>query len=108
MLADLDAGDIGGDRLELAAELRRRIGLEVEGIDGTQPAVQKEKDQRDIARRLAVIRGASLALQQFRQRHPEAEDAGRAQTQKVPASNAVTKIPVMRHDSIPFLLGQRH
>ena len=30
MLADLDAGHVGGDRLELAAELGRGIGLEVQ------------------------------------------------------------------------------
>ena len=59
MLADLDAGDVGGDRLELAAELGRGVGLQVEGVDGAQPAVQEEEDERDIARRLAVIRGGA-------------------------------------------------
>jgi len=31
-LADGDPGDGGGDRLELAADLGRRVGLEVEGV----------------------------------------------------------------------------
>ena len=31
-LADLDAGDVAADRLELALDLGRRVGLEVEGV----------------------------------------------------------------------------
>ena len=49
MLADLDAGDIGRDRLEFTAKLNRRIGLEVVSsvstlADAKLAAEQKEFD----------------------------------------------------------------
>ena len=50
VLADLDAGHVGGDGLELAAKLGGRVGLQVPGVDGAQAAVQEQEDQRDIAR----------------------------------------------------------
>ena len=41
------------DRLELAAELGRRVGLEVPGVDGAQAAVEEDEDQRHVLCRLS-------------------------------------------------------
>ena len=46
MLADLHAGHLGGDRLELAAHLRRGVRLEVERVDVAGAAGEEDEDHR--------------------------------------------------------------
>ena len=45
-LADAHAGDRRGDRLVGAANLRRRLGLQVPGIEVAGPAAQQDEDAR--------------------------------------------------------------
>ena len=49
VLADLHAGDVGRDRLELAAELRRGVGLEVVHVHVRRAAGQVDHDGRLVA-----------------------------------------------------------
>ena len=51
MLADLDAGDTGGDRLELAADFGRRVGFEIDHVLMRRPAGQEDHDD-------GLVRGA--------------------------------------------------
>ena len=46
VLADLDAGDVRGDRLELAADLGRGVRLHVVAVDVRRPAAQPDHDDR--------------------------------------------------------------
>ena len=91
MFADADAGDVGVDGVEIAAELDRGVRLEVPRVDGAEAAVQEEEDERDIFRRLTGLGGAGAPGQQFRQRQAEAEDAGGPQTQEIAAGDAVAE-----------------
>jgi hypothetical protein len=45
-LANLDASDLGRDRLELAADLLRGVGLEVPHILVGRPAAEEDVDDR--------------------------------------------------------------
>ena len=45
-LADVHAGDRGGDGLVGAANFRRRLGLQVPGIEVAGPAAQQDEDAR--------------------------------------------------------------
>ena len=45
-LADAHAGDRRGDRLVGAANFRRRLGLQVPGVEVTGPAAQQDEDAR--------------------------------------------------------------
>ena len=95
VLADADAGDVGVDRLELAAELGRRIGLQVPGVDGAEPAVQEQEDQRNVLRRLPLVGGPGLPLEQRGQR--QAEEAGGAQAKEIAAGEAVAELSLAVH-----------
>ena len=55
VLADLDAGDVRGDRLELAADLGRGVRLEVEHVLVRRPAGQEDHDDR-------LVRAADAGL----------------------------------------------
>ena len=46
VLADLDAGHVRGDRLELAADLAGRVGLQVPGVLLGRPAPHEQQDAR--------------------------------------------------------------
>ena len=46
VLANLDARHAGGDRLELAANFGRRLGLHIPEVDMAGPAEQKDEDAR--------------------------------------------------------------
>src|SRR2546426_10230002 len=86
MLANLDAGNFSIDRLELAANFRRRVLLEIEHILVRRAARQKDHDN-------CLVRfadpGLRLGAQQLRQR--QTAERERADLEKVPARNAVTK-----------------
>ena len=47
-VADLQAGDLRLRRVELAAELRGRVGLQVERVEVALPAVQEHEDERHV------------------------------------------------------------
>ena len=51
VLADLDAGHVGGDRVERTAELLGSIRFHVPGVDRAQPAGKKQDDQRRVVSR---------------------------------------------------------
>ena len=44
VLADVGAGDLGGDRLEIAADVGRRVGLGIPDVDVAGPALQEDHD----------------------------------------------------------------
>ncbi len=58
VLADLDAGHVGGDRLELAAELLGRVRLEIVHVHVRRAAAEVDHDGRLAGRRFA---GGDLA-----------------------------------------------
>ena len=60
-------GTLVCDRVELAAELGRRVGLHVQRVDRAQPAVQEDEDQRHVVL-VANFAGGRLRRQQTRQR----------------------------------------
>ena len=86
MLANLDAGNFGADRLEFAPDLRRRVLLEIEHVLVRRSARQEDHDDRLM--RFADA-GLRLGAQQLRQR--QTAQPQRADLQKIPARNAVTK-----------------
>jgi hypothetical protein len=94
VLADLDAVDVGVDRLELAAELAGRVRLEVEGVLVARPPGRKIMitalcDRFDPA--------GGFGAEQLRQR--EAAHAERADAEEVAARNAVAESGLARRTS---------
>ena len=59
-LADLDAGDVGGDRLELAPDLGGGLGLDVPHVLVRRPAAEEDVDHRLVRRFLRRGRPAGL------------------------------------------------
>ena len=61
VLADMGAGDLGGNRLEFAADVGRRIGLGIPDIDVARPALQEDHDHgfgaAEAARAIVLRRG---------------------------------------------------
>src|SRR5262249_22260387 len=100
VLAQLDAPDVGADRLELATELSRGGGLHVPGVDRGQPTVQEQVDERDTPA-LPGWRRGGFELKQPRQAEAQAEQAGRAQVEKVAATDAVAEGGTSGHDVAP-------
>ena len=47
-LANLQARHVGGDRVERAANVTGRIGLQVEGVNGAQATLEKHVDEGHI------------------------------------------------------------
>src|SRR5262249_10884959 len=87
VLADLDAGDAGGDLLELTAV--GVAGLEVPQVDGAGSAVHPQQDARPLALRVAGHRG-SEPLQPARRR--VGRDAGRRQAEQVTARESIAEV----------------
>src|SRR5579872_3694118 len=76
MLADLYPRRIGGDRLELAANLGRRLGLRIEAVVLGEPAGKKDVDRRPRATlpRWRVIRADGWrGAQRFEVVHPQSD-----------------------------------
>ena len=46
VFANLDAGNVGRGRPKLAAEVRRRVGLQIERLELARPAEQIDQDAR--------------------------------------------------------------
>ena len=59
VLADPGAGDLGLDRLELPANVRRRIGLGIPDVDVRRPALQE--DHHHVLGRLPAARAGVFA-----------------------------------------------
>ena len=86
VLADLDAGDVGLDRPERAADRVGGVGLEVPGVELAGAADQEEQDAVDVRRTAAGL--DLLGLQQIGQRQahgpgregPDAQEIAPRQT----------------------------
>ena len=92
-LADLDAGDVGGDRLELAADFGRGVGLDVPHILVRRSAAQEDVDDRLVPR--AGDAGAGLG----------AEDVGEGQAarRRRPARRCAESCGAKRRRKAAFL-----
>ncbi len=104
VLADADAGDIGGHGPKLAAELGRRIGFEIVHVDMARPAAQPEEDDRGIARLSAALLGLGLETQMIGQ--GQARQSEKADAQKAAPRQAVTTMIIrstnFQHRNPPF------
>src|SRR5712691_397684 len=93
MFADLDAGDVGGDRVELAADFLGSAGLEIDHVLGGGAAEQVEQDDAlGLARKpLAFLR--FFRLKQSGQSEAASEQAQGAGRECLAARQAVTGPP---------------
>src|SRR5689334_8724754 len=88
-LAELHAWNFASDRVKLAPELARRIGLHVIGLHVTGPAAQANHDDRFAA-----------SLSRYRTRCFEAEEVGKSEAaerkpasfEKAAARNAIAEL----------------
>ena len=91
-MADLHPRHVGGNRMEFAANLRRRIGLEIEGVDMRRTALQIDIDDRVIVHRAG--RGRRFGPQQIGQSQisqAETADAQGADPEKISPRDAIAK-----------------
>jgi hypothetical protein len=85
VLADMGARNLGGERLELAADVARSIGLRIPDIDVAGPALQENHDHRFRGAeppRPFKLRGGDCILlhrQEVREIQSEQSDGPRAQ-----------------------------
>ncbi len=79
VLADFDAGNVRLDRLELAADFRRRIHLQIERVLVRRPARQINHDDRFVR---SPDAGRRFRLEKFRQRR--AAQGKPANLEKIP------------------------
>src|SRR5438093_3437247 len=88
MLADLDTWHVRGDGAKLAAKLRRRIGLQIKGIELTWSAEEENDNARAGAAETERSRSRAGARQELRQQQPH----GRQPThlEHIPPRAAVT------------------
>ena len=94
-IADLQSGHFGGYGAELAANLRRCIGLQIKSINRAQTALQKNVDEGDIflGRRCSDWSGAEQSLQ----REVHAKCARRADAQEIPSRQSVAESSLSIH-----------
>jgi len=92
MLADLDARDVGGDGLELTADLRRGVHLQVEHVLMARSARQEDHDDRLVLVAGRTDAGRGLGLEHLRQR--QAAEPERADAQEVATRHAVAETAV--------------
>src|SRR5262249_34167056 len=91
MLADLDASDIRGNRIELAAHLRRRVRLEIDHVLRGGAAEQIKEDDA-LSPPWTPVPPCFLRLQKLRQ--PEAaEQSERASLQSFAPGQSITRTP---------------
>ena len=103
--AELDAGHVGLDRADGAAELGRSRHLRVESFDVRRAAAQPEPDDRGVARRLSRGGRCRAGAQQIGER--EAAQSQGADLQEIAARAAVTCLPLpiapnLEHGMTPF------
>jgi hypothetical protein len=97
VLADVDAGDVGLDRLELAAKLRGSVRLEVVHIDVARAAAQPQKDDRRVLGGFVLLFRPGLKPQVVGQGEPT--EAKEAESKKTAAGQAVAG-PVSRSENV--------
>ena len=83
VLADVDAGHVGLDRLEVAADLDRRVRLHVVHVDVAGAADEQNHDDRLGARRLVLGAKAEQVAEH------QAAEAEAGTTQKMPSGDIV-------------------
>jgi hypothetical protein len=99
-LAELHAGNRGGDRLELTANLRRCIGLGIERFVMRWPAIEPDQDAVDL---LATGLGGhggrhgGVRSQAEYVRQPEPQQAADAELQKVSTRHSGTVASEVNH-----------
>src|SRR5262245_39473650 len=86
MFADLEAGDVRRYRIEVAAKLCRRIGLQIERVDRAKSAVQEDEDERNVFVRERL---RALGGEQLRQAEAHAEQARGADAQEIAPRPAI-------------------
>jgi hypothetical protein len=92
VLANLHAGNVGLDRLELAAELGRRVGLEVVHIHVRRTAGQVDHDGRlrpGRLRAILVLARVRVKAKQVGERQPRAK---RAHLEKASTADAIAEL----------------
>jgi hypothetical protein len=87
-LADLDAGDVGRDRLVRTANLGRRVRLHVPRIELARAADQHQHDAVDVARRIDPPR----RLQHRQIAKAEAQQRQRSGVQEIAPPQAVAEV----------------
>src|ERR1700722_15070461 len=88
-LANLDAGDLGGDRFELAANLGWGLGLDLPHVLVGRAAAQEDVDDRFVPARRGA--GASFGAEDVGERQSAGADSERADAQKTATIDAVTE-----------------
>src|SRR5207248_2922823 len=86
VFANLNARDLGGNRLELAPDFQRRVHLQIEHILVRRSAGQINHDDRFV--RIADA-GPGFGLEKLRQGEPA--ETKRADPQKIPPGDAVAE-----------------
>ena len=82
VLADLNAGNIRVDRIELAAKLGGRIRLQIERIDMRRTSAKIDDDGRLALRRLRIVR--VQPAQRIAQRQANAANFQKSATSQIP------------------------
>ena len=101
MLAALVAGNAGGDLLELAANLRRRVRFQIPRVVVRTPAL-KQDDDRSLGWRTGGTRASSIS--QLRQTE-RSRQGKRADGDAAIAEQTAT---VERRSRLIMVFGQRH
>ena len=99
-LADLNAGHVGVDRLELAANFGRRFGLDVPHILMRRPAAEEDIDDGFVptAGRSAVANSASFSPEDVSKIKAGSANAEGANAQETTARDAVTEAICLTED----------
>src|SRR6516225_9097877 len=87
MLADVDARNIGRNRLELAAELGWRGRLQVIHVDMTRPTAEPEENHGGVFAHLTLSTGSRRQSQVIRQ--AQSGQAEEPDAEKAAAVNAI-------------------
>ena len=88
VLADLDAGDVGGDGFELATDLARRVGLHVEHVLVRRAAWQEDHDRRLVRLARFLRRLSAQHIIQRQPTHGESADIEEVSTRDAVAETA--------------------
>ena len=101
VLADVDAGHIGLDRLERTAVIRRRVGLQIECVLLSGTSAHPQNDTPFGAAEAARLARASCAASRLMRRQSgqaERQRRKRAHTQPLAASDSVTQLMRFRRE----------
>src|SRR5208282_6637733 len=101
MFADLDAGNIGRDRLEFTSKFSGCVGLEIPGVNGAAASVEEDKDEGNILRRATRLSGSSLPCKHVGQGETETKQARGADAQKITPLDAIAVTALSPHGIAP-------